>query len=219
MEILSSGWVAAVSEGFLTFVETAAQQDTGGSGEKPRWVDLASGVQSVVTAAAILLGGVWAAFRFQLFRETAPKMEFQLLDSNVVQAPDHLAVYVTAFVANRGRGLLRIERIDMKWSKIVAETEVPLDPEPGEPLRDEPMDMEPNQEFFGVIRVDVPNDTQGVAFQVTMHLRRVGLNRLASKALRWVLRQEYREPVATQWSAFVPTARAAPVTGRSTPAP
>jgi hypothetical protein len=63
---------------------------------------LASGLSALATAAAILIGGIWAIYTFILKREGFPKIEFTVDASFVLKQNDSWIIEVIAFIDNKG---------------------------------------------------------------------------------------------------------------------
>ena len=64
--------------------------------------DIAAGISSCTTALAVILGGLWACWRFVLTREAHPKVEFEV-DVNFVRLQgDFWIVEAVAHIGNKG---------------------------------------------------------------------------------------------------------------------
>ena len=80
--------------------------------------DKAVTVQSVVTSAAILLGGFFAVFKLQIFRDFEPHLSISQEVSHRFIGGDYVHIVVTATLNNRSRvkaellkGFLRVQKI------------------------------------------------------------------------------------------------------------
>ena len=65
--------------------------------------DIAQGVSAVLTASAILFGGIWAYWKFVLQREREPRAEFDLAAEFVGRQDGKWLLEVSARLANKGR--------------------------------------------------------------------------------------------------------------------
>ena len=75
-------------------------------------------VQSVITSAAILLGGAFAFFKLQIFRDLEPHLSISQEVSHRFIGDDYVHIVVTATLNNRSRvraellkGFLRVQKI------------------------------------------------------------------------------------------------------------
>jgi hypothetical protein len=73
------------------------------------WYDAAGGVESLVTAAAVVVGAGWAYRRFRTEREHAERVKVDV-DGTVVEVGDGLGVSVRVTVTNEGKRLALISR-------------------------------------------------------------------------------------------------------------
>jgi hypothetical protein len=78
------------------------------------WKDATAGIQSVVTALAILGGGVWALARFWREREGAPRIQFDTTARFVGRKDEQWLVELLATLENRGKIRQRIEKFTFR---------------------------------------------------------------------------------------------------------
>lgn len=174
--------------------------------ETPAWVDFAGGTASIVAAAGIFLGGVWALIRFGLFRETASNADFQVHGSHVVKTQAGLAMFVNVLLANRARTSLQIGQVEYKWHEITEGTALPppRDSYAGpKPLIEEPQPLEPGKEAWGVVHAEVSQGAKGALLWVILSPRRVGLNKILFQLWGCLPCRTYKEPEVTEWTFFV----------------
>lgn len=73
------------------------------------WYDAASGIQSLVTAVAVVVGAGWTYRRFRTEREHAERVRVSV-DGEVVDVGDEVGVSVTVTLTNEGNRLALISR-------------------------------------------------------------------------------------------------------------
>lgn len=189
----------------ITLLEQASTLAANGT---PAWVDYASGVGSIVTSLAIVVGGIWAFFRFQLFRETAPNSDFQVGSCQIVRRRQGQAMFINVLLANRARTPLDIQKVEYRWQPISASTSLPPPHDdysgPKALIRD-PQRIEPGKEAWGVIIVELPRNARGAVLWTTLLTRRVGFHALRARSWSCIRGKDYQEPDPTHWTFFIPT--------------
>src|SRR4051794_16970076 len=88
------------------------------------WKDATAGIQSVVTALALLVGGVWALARFWREREGAPRIQFDTTARFVGRKDDQWLVELLATLENRGKIRQSIEKFTFRVTYAVAADEM-----------------------------------------------------------------------------------------------
>jgi hypothetical protein len=79
--------------------------------------NITSGIQNIIATLAILAGGTWALFKFVIYRERYPKVQFDL-DLRVLGKVDNqIIVEVVALVENKG--MVRHWLNDFKFDLLV----------------------------------------------------------------------------------------------------
>jgi len=76
------------------------------------FANLASGVESLVTAGAVIAGGVWALRRFGIAREGHPHIQFSADVTFITSHADWWIVELVAVVENKGRARHEIREFD-----------------------------------------------------------------------------------------------------------
>jgi hypothetical protein len=79
-----------------------------------RFKNLAEGFQAFVTSLAIIIGAIWAYFRFRLFREGMPLIQIDLDIVLVHRQNGRWLVDLVAFLENKGKARLEIEKCDFE---------------------------------------------------------------------------------------------------------
>ena len=67
-----------------------------------KWKDIAEAIQALVTTLAIIIGGIWAYFRFRIQRERYARLEFNLDLSVLGNYADKILIEAIAIVENKG---------------------------------------------------------------------------------------------------------------------
>jgi hypothetical protein len=79
--------------------------------------NITSAIQNIIAALAILVGGIWALFKFVIYRESYPKVQFDLDLRILDKIQNQIVVEVVAIVENKG--LVRHWLNDFKFDLFV----------------------------------------------------------------------------------------------------
>lgn len=80
-------------------------------------------VANIVTASAVIVGAVWAYWRFVRERNRWPRATMELVISHLPISPEKFAVNVKVKVHNAGSGLMRLERLRVDLYRVLPATE------------------------------------------------------------------------------------------------
>ena len=79
--------------------------------------NITNAIQNIIAALAILVGGIWALFKFVIYRESFPKVQFDLDLRVLDKIQNRIVVEVVAIVENKG--LVRHWLNDFKFDLFV----------------------------------------------------------------------------------------------------
>jgi hypothetical protein len=92
------------------------------------WKNLTASIQSLVTALSLILAGLWACYRFGLFRERFSHIEFSA-DIELIGMKDGWWIAeVMAIIENKGRSLHEFKSIDFDLNALCDQESVELSP-------------------------------------------------------------------------------------------
>lgn len=90
------------------------------------WNNLTAGIQSIVTVVSIVLAGLWAYYRFDLYLERFPHIEFSA-DIELIGMKDGWWIAeVMAIIENKGKSQHRFKKIDFDLNALCDQESVEL---------------------------------------------------------------------------------------------